>query len=307
MKKIILSAIALLALLAATPLARAWSYNDGDLLLIFRDAGGNYDVEYDLGSVSNILGNTNGYTTTITGWNSSVVTGQFGPNLTGINVILLAVTSLNNASPTAWVSGSEPDTTAYTTSTYGWQSLHSVISGVGDKPLIPFYVAPAAGSPTNAYDIQPSGQQGGASYDDIVTGGNEFAPVPTLGGHLPFTVQQTIPGSFDFWAIQPSSVYPNPPPDRLVGTFTITSSGVLTFVAGPRQSVITGVSHSGNVSGVQFTTIVGNQYSVAFTNQLGGNAAWPVDTTTLTGDGTIDTINHTNTGAGQEFYQINTQ
>ncbi|HXB60257.1 MAG TPA: hypothetical protein VNU95_11855, partial [Candidatus Acidoferrales bacterium] len=84
-------------------------------------------------------------------------------------------------------------------------------------------------------------------------------------------------------------------------------SGVLTFVAGPRQSVITGVSHSGNVSGVQFTTIVGNQYSVAFTNQLGGNAAWPVDTTTLTGDGNIDTINHTNTGAGQEFYQINTQ
>ncbi|HSY43882.1 MAG TPA: hypothetical protein VK811_08210, partial [Candidatus Acidoferrum sp.] len=65
MKKILLPAVALLALLAA-PLARAWSYNDGDLLLIFRDQGGNYNVEYDLGSVNSLLGQTNGYTTTIT-------------------------------------------------------------------------------------------------------------------------------------------------------------------------------------------------------------------------------------------------
>jgi hypothetical protein len=307
MKKIILSAIALLVLLAASPLARAWSYNDGDLLLTFRDSGGNYDVEYDLGSVSNILGNTNGYTTTITGWNSSVVTGQFGSNLAGINVILLAVTSLSNPSPTAWVSGSEPDTTAYTTSIYGWDSnLHGIISAIGNKPISPFDVPPAAATPTNAYIIQPSGLQGGASYDYIVSGGT-FANVPTLGGHSPFTVQQTIPGSFDFWAIQPSSTYPNPPPDKLVGTFTITSNGVLTFVAGPRQPTITSISRSGNVSSVQFTTTVGNQYSVAYTNQLGGNGVWPVDANTLIGDGNADTINHTNNNQGVEFYQINTQ
>jgi hypothetical protein len=120
-------------------------------------------------------------------------------------------------------------------------------------------------------------------------------------------VEQTIPGSFDFWAIQPTSVYPNSPPDQLIGTFTINSSGTLTFVSGPRPSTITGVSHSGNVSAIQFTTTVGNHYSVAYTNQLGGAGAWPVDVNTVIGNGSIDTINHTNNSQSVEFYRINTQ
>jgi hypothetical protein len=304
MKKIILSTIALLVLLAA-PQVRAWSYNDGDLLLVFRE-NGNYDVEYDLGSVSNLLGQTNGYTTTITGWNSSLVTGQFGADLTGVDVILLAITSPTNTSPTAWLSGSEPDTTAYNVSASAYSGILGIINAIGNKPISPFDVPPAAVTPTNAYAIQPSGIDGGASYDYIVSGGT-FANIPNLGGHTPFTVQQAIPGSFDFWAIQPTSIYPNSPPDKLIGTFTITSSGVLTFVAGPRQSVISGVSHSGNVSTIQFSTTVGNQYSIAYTNALGGNGSWPVDATTLTGDGKIDTINHTNNNLNAEFYRVNTQ
>lgn len=303
MKKILLPAIAFLALLGA-PLARAWSYNEGDLLLVFREPG-NYDVEYDLGSVSNLLGHPNGYTTTITGWNPSVVTGQFGADLTGVDVVLLAV-SATNAASTVWLSSSQPNTTAYNISSTAYSGILSVINATGNKPITPFNVTPAPVTPTNAYAIQPSGLQGGASYDYIVSGGT-FANIPNLGGRSPFTVQQSIPGSFDFWAIQPTSVYPNSPPDQLIGTFTITSSGVLTFVAGPQPSNITGVSRSGNVSTVQFTTTVGNQYSVAYTNQLGGSAAWPVDTTTLTGDGNIDTINHTNNSPAVEFYRINTQ
>jgi hypothetical protein len=305
MKKIIFPAIALLALLAA-PLARAWSYNDGDLLLVFRESGFN-DVEYDLGSVSNLLGHANGYTTTITGWNSSLVTSQFGANLTGVDVILLAVTSPTNASPTAWLSGSEPNTTAYNVSSATWSSsLHGIIAAIGNKPVVPFGVSPAAVTPTNAYSIQPSGIQGGASYDYIASGGS-FNNIQNLGGHSAFTVQQAIPGSFDFWAIQPTSVYPNSPADQLVGTFNITASGTLTFVAGPRASTIAGVSHSGNVSSVQFTTTVGNHYSVAYTNNIESKTAWPVDANTLIGDGRIDTLNHTNTNQNAEFYRVNTQ
>jgi hypothetical protein len=309
MKNFILSSVALLVLLA-TPLARAWSYNNGDLLLVFRN--GSYDIEYDLGSVTNLLGHANGYTTTITGWNSSLVTGLFGTDLTGVDVILLAVTSPTNASPTAWLSGSEPNTTAYEVSPITWSSdLYNIISAVGNRPLIPFAVPPAAVTPTNAYSIQVAGIDGGASYDDIVTGGNPvgtLSGIQNLGGNASFTVQQTIPGSFDFWAIQPSTIYPNPPPDTLVGTFNITTNGVLTFVAGPRASSITGVSHAGNVSAIQFTTTVGNHYSVAYTNKLNSSSAsWPVDANTLIGDGAIDTINHTNNNQSVEFYRVNTQ
>jgi hypothetical protein len=306
MKKIILITIALLALLA-TPLARAWSYSDEDLLLVFRASGYN-DIEYDLGSVTNLLGRTNGYTTTITGWDSSLVTTEFGPDLTGVDVILLATTSSTNANPTAWLTSADPNTTAYNVSLSEWTSfLHGTISAIGNKPISPFNVPAAVATPTNAYSINPFGTYGGASYDYIVSGGT-FNGIPTLGGHAPFTVQQAVPGSLDFWAIQPTSTYPNPPPDTLIGTFTITTNGVLTFVAGPRSPTITGISRSSNVSAVQFTTTVGNTYSVAYTNQLGATTAtWPVDSNTLIGNGSINTINHTNSGGAVEFYRVKVQ
>jgi hypothetical protein len=303
MKKIILSTLAALAL-QATPLARAWTYNDGDLLLVFRESGHN-NIEYDLGSVTNLLGQTNGYTTTITGWDTSLVTTEFGPDLTGVEVILLATTSSTDANPTAWLTSAEPNTTAYNVSSSEWTSyLHGTISAIGNKPISPFNVPAAVANPTNAYVINPFGTYGGASYDYIVSGGT-FNSIPTLGGHAPFTVQQAAPGFLDFWAIQPTSIYPNSPPDTLIGTFTITANGVLTFVAGPRASTITGVSRSGNVSTIQFTTTVGNTYSVAYTNQLGAaTAPWPVDVNTLIGDGKINTINHTNNYDSAEFYRV---
>ncbi len=80
MKKIFQLSLIALALLPALP-AGAWTYNDGDVLLVFRESAipSTYpslhnDVEFDLGSVTNFLGKTNGYTTTVTGWNLSKVT-----------------------------------------------------------------------------------------------------------------------------------------------------------------------------------------------------------------------------------------
>jgi hypothetical protein len=306
MKTLILSSIALLALLSA-PLARAWSYSDGDLLLIFSGSSDDntYDVEYDLGSVSNLLGHTNGYTTTITGWNSSLVTGQFGANLTGVNVILAAATPVTNATPTAWVSSVDPDRSAYNVGPGALTTVHGAVSAVGNRPLN-FEVPPAAGTPTNAYLINASAlpyQE--AAYDYIVTGGKSGS-ASVWNGNAPFSnvsVEQAIPGSFDLWQV--GNNYGSP--DHLVGIFTITSSGVLTFTAGPPHPNITAVSHSGTVSTLQFTTEVGNPYSVSYTNRLGGSGTWPVDPNTLTGDGYIDTLYHTNNNPGVEFYQINTQ
>jgi hypothetical protein len=306
MKKLIPLSIALLALLAA-PLARAWSYSDGDLLLVFSGSSGNniYDVEYDLGSVSNLLGHTNGYTTTITGWNSSLVTGQFGTDLTGVNVILAAATSVSSPTPTAWVTSTDPNVYAYNPGGAGLTSVHGVVNAVGYKPANFYYLPAAAGTPTNAYVINATtGSSVGAAYDYIVTGGRG-ASASTWDGIAPFSgvpVDQTIPGSFDFWQVGKNYGAP----DQLIGIFTITANGVLTFTAGPPQPTITAVSHSGTVSTLQFTTEVGNQYSVTYTNQLGGSGAWPVDPNTLTGDGNIDTLSHTNNSSIVEFYRVNT-
>jgi len=293
MKKIIQLTLAALALLA-TPSAWAWAYHDGDLLLVFRN--GSTDVEFDLGSVTNFLGKTNGYTTTVTGWDASLAASTF--NLTGAKVVLLATT----VGGTNWLSSAEPNTTAYNISSSDWDTQRGVISAVGTKPLNPPAI-PTNG--VNVYVIDVGGQYAAVSYDYIVSGGH-FSGVSKLGGNAPFTVEQSVPGFLDFWQIESTDVYPNSPPDKLIGTFYISSDYVLTFVAGPRASTVTGVSHSGNVSAVQFTTTVGTTYSVGYTNQLGGTAAWPVDATTLVGDGKVKTLNHTNSG-DVEFYRINAQ
>jgi hypothetical protein len=295
MKSILLTSLAALALLA-TPQARAWTYSDGDLLLVFRK--GSQNVEFDLGSVSNFLGKSNGYTTTVTGWNLGLVTGAFGTLDSNVKVVLLATSGSTN-----WLSSAEPNTTAYNISSQDADTLHGVISAVGTRPLYPIAI-PTAG--VNAYSIDTGGQYASSSYDSIVSGGH-FSGISKLGGNAPFTVEQGIPGFLDFWAIQSTTVYPNSPPDTLIGTFTIDVNGGLTFVAGPRPSNIVGVGHAGNVSAVQFTTTVGNTYSVSYTNALGGPVStWPVDATTVVGNGKINTINHPNAG-NVEFYRVNTQ
>jgi len=294
MKRFILTSLAAVSLLAA-PQLRAWTYNDGDVLLIFRN--GSQDVEFDLGSVNQFLGRTNGYTTTVTGWDPSLVTSTFG-SFTGVKAVLIATGGSTN-----WLSSAEPNTTAYNVSSQAANTLHGIVNGVGTKTQYPIAI-PA--TETNAYSIDPGGQYAASSYDYVVSGGTKNG-IAKLGGNAPFTVEQAVPGYLDFWSVAPTTTYPNPPPDHLVGTFTISASGVLTFVAGPRASTIYSVDRTGTTSTVQFTTTVGNTYSLAYTNTLGGAVAtWPVDATTVVGNGRINTINH-NSSDGAEFYKIKTQ
>jgi len=295
MKKYILITLAAFTLLA-TPLARAWTYTNGDLLLVFRK--GSQNVEFNLGSVTNFLGQTNGYTTAVTGWSLSLVTSMFGTLDSSVKTVLLAT-----AAGTNWLSSAEPNTTAYNISSAEADTLQGIISAVGTRPLYPIAI-PTAGP--NAYSIDTTGQYAGSSYDSVVSGGH-FSGIAKLGGNAPFTVEQRIPGLLDFWEIQSTAIYPNPPPDKLIGTFYIATNGGLTFVAGPRASTVTAVNRSGNVSSINFSTTVGNTYTVAYTNKLGGNiATWPVDPTTIVGNGKLNTLNRTNS-SDAEFYRIRTQ
>src|SRR5260370_10866723 len=54
----------------------AFTYNDTDLLLVFRKANFN-DVECNLGSVSNFLGHATGTTMAVTNWDLGLVQSKF--------------------------------------------------------------------------------------------------------------------------------------------------------------------------------------------------------------------------------------
>jgi hypothetical protein len=323
MKRILHLASLLVLLLAAAP-ARAWVYHDGDVLLIFRENGFD-DVEFDLGNVAQFLNKTNGYTVNVTGWDPAPVLNTFGSDLTGVSVILLATTSNTSSSVGSWVSGPEPDTTAYSISPSAWQStLWSTINSLGTRPEI--YAVPTVASPvtyplspggalpspdTNAYVLDPGNVYQIDSYDWIVAGGvsqgNAIYPntayVATLGGNSQFIVESIIPTTFDFWQIQPSKVNPAPP-DTYVGQFNIATNGPLTFVAGPPQPVIQGITRAGNVSDIQFGSIVGVQYELVSTNTLGAPASqWPVVSGPIVGNGYNQSLTQTNTAA-TGFYLI---
>lgn len=286
--------------LAAAPSARAWTYNDADALLIFRESGFN-DVEFDLGNVSQFTSVASGSTITVTGWDLSLVTNTFGSDLTGVSVIVAGTTSRYATSRAAWLTSGDPTVVPSDLTPSGWQSyLWSIINSVGTRPLI--YRVPVSGS--TAYSIDPAGVYGLASYDDIVSpSGNSIAQ---LGGNAAFTVEGVAPATFGFWQIHPSTAYPKPTATFL-GNFTITAAGALTFTAGtvaaPPNTIVS-IARSGGVSTVTFTTSPGGNYWLTSANVVSSPAAsWPTVSGPVGGDGNNQSLADTNS-APSAFYRV---
>lgn len=310
MKRIFILTLAGLALSVA-PLARGGVYQDGDVLLIFRESGFN-DVEFDIGNVSQFLNQPNGYSNQVTGWSVSTVTGVFGSDLTGVSVIVAATESYTNANRLAWLSSASSVPAVNDVTPSAWQAdLWSVIDSIGTRPLT--YLVPE--TPTGAsgwsYSIDPNGTYKLAAYDNIVSGnGINATAIPELGGNAAFGVQGTVPGALGFWQIQGTNAIPKPSA-IYVGTFSITTDGTLTFVAGPppatqeAQPTILGISRAGGVSTVTFTTSASGNYSLVYTNALGSPITnWPVVAGPIAGDGASHSLTHTNSTDSAGFYGV---
>src|SRR6202034_4009958 len=165
------------------------------------------------------------------------------------------------------------------------------INAIGTRPVI--YDATPSGS--SGYSIDPSGSQSIASYDQIVSQDGVNAEfLAKFGGNSPFTVETVAPGSFYFWGITPSTGNPKPA-DSFVGTFTITTNGQLTFVAGPPSPTVAGIAYASGTASVNFSTIVGGNYWLASTNALGAPLSqWPVVSGPIEGNGGVVTLLNTN-------------
>ena len=302
MKKILQLTLAISALLAVTPL-RAWNYQDGDALLVFRANNFN-DVEFDLGNINQFTNLASGSAITVTNWDLNLVKNTFGSDLTGVSVIVAGTTSHTNANKVAWVSSSDLSVGPNAVTPSTWQArLWSIINSVGNRPLT--YNVPTTNG-ASAYSIDPGGTYALASYDQIVTAnGQNSASIAQFGGNAAFTVEQIVPGSFNLWQISPNSANPKPVAP-LIGTFTITAAGVLTFTAGGvvPAPIITGITRSGSLDTVSFTTASGGNYWLGYTNQLVGvSTNWPIVSGPVAGDGNNNSLTHTiSDSAG--FYRV---
>ncbi|MDB6129508.1 MAG: hypothetical protein JWM04_615 [Verrucomicrobiales bacterium] len=299
MKKILQISLTALVLLSAS-WANAWTYSDGNALLILRQSGAN-DLEFNLGNVSQFLNQANGFSTTVTGWDVNLAKSTFGADLSGVSFIVIATSSDAAANPSAWVSSGDPVAVPHNLSFPTWRgNLYSVINSIGTRPLT--YLVPTAGN--SAYSIDPGGTYRLASYDYIVSnGGVNSGAIPQLGGNVAFRVEQTIPGTVGFWQIEPSTVSPRPA-SKFIGTFKLESTGKLTFTAGTPASNILTIGRSGDVSSVSFTTSPGGNYSLGFTTILGGTVSgWSTVSGPVVGGGSTQTLNHTNSDTSG-FYGV---
>ena len=301
MKNIIPITLAAVAWLSATQ-AQAWTYNDGDTLLIFRESGYN-DVEFDIGNISQFTNLSSGTTIPVNNWSLNLVTNTFGADLTGVSVIVAATTSATNATLASWLSNGDPTTTPNQVTPSQWQSTKwSIINSIGTRPVI--YQVSTSGA--NGYSIDPTSNYKLASYDQIVTGnGQNAGAIAQFGGNAAFTVEGLAPSSFGLWQISPTLAIPKPAA-TLIGNFHLPAAGGLTFTAGSGTAAapsISRITRSGGVTTVSFSTAASSySYSLQYSSSL-YPASWTTVAGPVAGSSGTQSLTHTTSG-GAGYYRV---
>ena len=296
----ILTLIAL-AIMAAAP-ARAFTFNYGDVLLVFR-ANGNNNVEFNLGNISQFLNHPVGYQAVVGNWSADVVNNQYALTNGIAQFFVLATTADDDANPTAWISDSQPLQAAVDDNAVQWEGgLFNVIGGAGFGPQND----PNGPVGTNYDVITPTSLY---AFDFIASNNNQTPnQISFLGGRsgLKFSSAGQIPGSVLFYAIQPSSLAPKPAA-TLIGSFTLAADGTLTFQAGPLLDAtqVTSATLSGGVVSVTFNTKSAVKYRLRYSAQLnGGPNTWTILPHAVAGDGNPQTLQDNPPGDSARFYAV---
>ncbi len=301
LKKIILPGLAGLALLGV-PSVRAWTYNAGDLLLVFRENLNN-NVEFDLGSVSNYLGHSDGYTNLVSNWNINVVTSNYSLTGGSVQFALVASTSTTDTNRTAWISDSQPLTAVNDLTASAWTiGLETPIANIG----LGGQNAPGAPAGTNFVVLAPTSPY---AFDYIVSAnGNSPGAIPYLGGAsgIYFEVTAATPNTVLFYAIQPSASATKPVA-TLVGSFTLFGNGALVFQAGPLldSPTITSIAAGSDAAAVTFTTKAAVKYRLIYSTLLSNiRPTWTILPNPVAGDGTPSTLYDNSATDAQRFYSV---
>jgi hypothetical protein len=290
-----------LALFAA-PISRAFTYSDGDVLLIFR-ADGLHNVEFNLGNIGQFLNQTNGYTVAVTNWSFAVVTNNYALTNGNVQFLILATTSKTATNRAAWVTDSQPLIAANDVTSSGWANgLWTPINATGLGA-----VSDPSAPPNTNYDVLlPTVKY---SFDYIASnGGTSSGSISYLGAGsgIAFKAAGVTPTTVLFYAIQPASTVPKPAA-TLVGSFTLNPQGSLVFQAGPLfdATQITSIAASGAAVSVTFNTKAAVKYRLLYSTQFQSPlSAWTILNNAVAGDGTPHTLLDPSATDTARFYAV---
>jgi len=274
----------------------AFTYTNTDLLLVFRKDTFN-DVEFNLGSVSNFLGRANGTVITVNNWNFGLVKTNFNNSFLNVKFLLAAVTDSTDPLRRAWLTDATSTDIPTDQSNSRLTQIYSKIAQAGAE-------AAAATFTNTSSQVYITNSSDSTSFTYIASGGGQL-DASTLGGASPFPIEIENPATNRFVEIKASSLTPKPAA-TIVGTFSMTSAGVLTFTAGPPLAALTpshivSIGRDTGLNSVTFTTVSGNNYRLRYSTLLGG--AWTTLPGSVAGDGSNKTLTDT-TADTQRFYVV---
>lgn len=277
---------ALLASLAALSLtsAHAATYN-GDLIVGFTTSSGN-DFMYDLGAASAL---TNGKSWNLTAYLSGI------PNLAnpgGVKWGVIADKKIGGVGNVWLTSQAAPSPV---NGIAAWGNIDTAL-----KTLVQGMASPLGAGTNQTLAYNQADATGVSWYEETIYGYGTYS-----------FVSYADPNSLGLASAPFYLVVATNSAATQIGTFTLSGGGILTYTTSvaPPAPLITSVARAGNISSVSFTTASGSYtYKLCGTNSAGltSSTNWPQLPGSLTGDGSVKTLTHTNS-SGDWFYRVSVQ
>ena len=280
----------------------AFTYNPGDVILVFRKNGAN-DVEFNLGSLDRFLQATNGAVITVANWDPNLVTANYLFSDDGVEFALVAATTVNATNRGVWLSNAEPNGAPLDRTPSQWQQIWSKVDAVGNK-LAEYTGTNATPSLAVSPSLYPS-------YTYITSnGGSAPGLITKLGGTSSFTLESGIPGMVKFYEVRPSTLATKPS-SLLLGSFQLGLDGTLIYTAAGATvapPVLTQILSVASVSGgyrVAFKTVAGTHYRLRYTGALGSSpGTWTQGADNVVGTGGEASLDDLTPDGAQRFYAI---
>jgi hypothetical protein len=297
--------LAATCVLGALQIASAMNYSGTDLLLVFRKDG-QKDIEFDLGSISNYLGQAQGTMIPVP-YNTNAVSTNFNNSVSGAKFALVAATLQTDGLPRVWITDATLTSAPADLSFSAFGVLRDKIESVG--------IAATIQTASNAapYVVNTSAS---TSYDYLVTSGIGSAvttmygdsPVP-VNGITPLPVDVAGPKTLTLYEVKINPLNPKPAA-RLVGAFTLDSAANLYFTAGvlpslaPATITAIDVDVINESSTVSFTTTNGVSYRLLSSPSLSGEWTPVSGAGSVAGDGSVQSLTDYSALDPQRYYRV---
>lgn len=299
-----------------TTQAQTFSYNNGDVLIGFRNtAGGTYDLVINAGPVSTFTNLPVGNKITITSLTGSLLKAAFS-NTNNLSWSVFANIGKTNfmSSPRSDLNTQSTPWGSYTATSQG--NAAAKINGVGTGAYNIGLGLPASANNTTTALVEPESANAAPTYSYYsllgvgLNWGGTFQGDPEQSTSATFTTDGQ-PVRADFYWLVPGGTSVSHPPGAYLGYFEFNTNGVLTYTSGPSASVlvtpqIVSITRVGTTSTVYFTTGSTGTYTLRASSDLTTPVASWATLTSVSGNGLTNSLQEIITSSPR-YYRISAQ